>query len=114
MELLKKKIAEFIKERDWEQFHNPKDLSMSLSIESAELMELYQWKNPEEINALINNPESFQKMKDELADIVIYSLSLANTLNIDVAEAVIKKLKKNEKKYPVKIAKGNAKKYTEL
>lgn len=114
IEFLKEKISDFIKERDWEQFHNPKDLAMSISIEASELMELFQWKSTEEIEALMADPKALQEMKDELADIVIYALSLSNRLDIDVSEAILSKLQQNAKKYPIEKAKGSAKKYTEL
>src|SRR3989338_5550496 len=99
IDFLKKKIAEFIKERDWEQFHNPKDLAMSLSIEASELMELFQWKTPDEIEKLKSDPKVLHKMREELADIVIYSLSIANSTGIDVSDAIMDKLKKNAEKY---------------
>ena len=111
---LKTEVEKFLRERDWERFHNVKDLSMSISIEASELMELCQWKTSGEIEGLTSDPKYLQEMKDELADIIIYSLSLANTLHVDVSEIVIDKLKKNRAKYPAKKAKGSNKKYTEL
>lgn len=111
---LKQKVAAFIQERDWEQYHNPKDLSMSISIEAAELMELFQWKNAAEVEAARKDPKALEKVKEELADVITYSLALANTLEIDVSEAVEDKLRKNAEKYPVHKAKGSNKKYTEL
>ena len=96
---LKKVVQEFVKERDWEKFHNPKNLSMSIAIESAELMELFQWKSIEEsVNGL--SSEDRANIKDEVADIMIYCLSLCNKLNIDIEEAILKKMEKNKKKYP--------------
>jgi len=114
IESLKEKVGRFIMERDWEQFHNPKNLSMSISIESAELMELFQWKDNEEIEAIVGDTEALQEIKDELADIMIYSLSLANRTGIDLSKAVLGKLKKNSKKYPIKKARGSAVKYGDL
>ena len=96
---LKKSVSEFVNERDWEKFHNPKDLAISLSIESGELLELFQWKNQEDIN--IGKDEVADRLKEELADVVIYALSLANAANIDISEAVLGKIKKNEGKYLV-------------
>ena len=104
---LKEKVAEFIRERDWEQFHNPKDLAVSISIEAAELLEQFQWKTEQE-------NQDLQEIKDEIADILIYSMSLANRLDIDLSQAVTEKLEKNREKYPVEKAKGRADKYTKL
>jgi NTP pyrophosphatase (non-canonical NTP hydrolase) len=103
---LKKSVSEFVNERDWEKFHNPKDLAISLSIESGELLELFQWKNQDEID--IKKDEVADKVKEELADVVIYALSLANATNIDISEAVLGKIKKNEGKYPINEWKGKA------
>ncbi len=96
---LKDVVKEFVKERNWEKFHSPKNLSMSIAIESAELMELFQWKSIEEpVNGLSH--EDMENIKDEVADIIIYCLSLCNQLDIDVEEAILKKMEKNKKKYP--------------
>jgi len=112
--ILKNKVAEFVRERDWEQFHNPKDLAVSISIESAELLEKFQWKNNHEVDELLKNQEELQEIKDEIADIQIFLLSLANRLDLDISQIVTDKLKKNKKKYPVHKAKGRADKYTKL
>lgn len=109
---LKEQVAEFVHDRDWEQFHNPKDLAVSISIEAAELLERFQWKSEEEINELIRDDEGFREIKEEVADIFIYLLSLANKLDLDLSQAVMEKLEKNRKKYPVEKAKGKADKYT--
>lgn len=111
---LKEKVAEFIHERDWERFHNPKDLAVSISIEAAELLERFQWKSEKEIGELIKDEKEFQEIKEEVADILIYSLSMANRMDIDLSRAVEEKLEKNRKKYPVEKAKGRADKYTKL
>jgi NTP pyrophosphatase (non-canonical NTP hydrolase) len=103
---LKKSVSEFVNERDWEKFHNPKDLAISLSIESGELLELFQWKNQEDID--IRKDKVAERVREELADVVIYALSLANVANIDISEAVLGKIKKNEGKYPVNEWKGKA------
>ncbi|MCF8009834.1 MAG: nucleotide pyrophosphohydrolase [Clostridiales bacterium] len=97
-------VANFVEERDWNQFHSPKNLSMSIAIEAAELMELFQWvdqKNMDEI--------SIEKIREELADVVIYCLSMANATGIDVASAVRDKVKVNANKYPVERFKGKYK-----
>lgn len=105
-EELQNALTKFRDERDWEQFHNPKDLALALSIEVAELNELFLWKKPEEAN-----PE---KIKEELADVLAYSLLLAKKYDFDINEIVLDKIKKNAEKYPIDKAKGTAKKYNEL
>lgn len=111
---LRKEVACFIRERDWEQYHNPKDLAVSISIESAELLEKFQWKDGEEIRSLVENEKELGEIREEVADIVIYSLSLSNRLNFDLSQAILEKLEKNKRKYPVEKAKGKADKYTKL
>jgi NTP pyrophosphatase (non-canonical NTP hydrolase) len=100
------RIKKFTEERDWAQFHNAKDLALAISIESSELNECFLWKSADEGNV--------DKIKDELADILIYALLFADKYNFDLNEIISQKLDKNEKKYPVDKAKGNAKKYTDL
>lgn len=104
-----KLIEELIKfrhERDWEQFHNAKDLALALSIEASELNELFLWKKAEDANV--------EKVKEELADVIGYALLLADKYNLDINDIVLDKIKKNGEKYPVSKAKGTAKKYDEL
>ena len=100
------RLRRFRDDRDWKQFHNPKDLSLALSIEAAELLELFLWKSPEEADV--------SKVKEELADVISYALLLADAYELDIEEVVLDKISQNEKKYPVSKAKGTAKKYTEL
>jgi dCTP diphosphatase len=109
---LRQRIGDFVETRDWQSFHNPKDLSMAISLEAAELLELFLWKGPEETDRLVEQPESRTRIEQELADIVILSLSLANRLGIDVADAVAAKVAINEAKYPVDLVRGKAHKYT--
>lgn len=109
MQQLTDEVLKFRSERNWEQFHTPKDLAISISLEASELLECFQWKSSEE--AL---QEKFHAMKDEIADIVIYALLLSHDLNIDITEAVESKLLKNAEKYPVDKAYGTRKKYTDL
>jgi len=109
MEEILEKILTFRRDRDWEKFHTPKDLAISLSLEASELLENFQWKDSEE--ALRTKRED---IKDELADVFIYSLLLAHDLNLDIKEIIENKIQKNEKKYPVEKAFGSNKKYTEL
>lgn len=99
-------ILTFRNNRDWEQFHNPKDLAIAISIEANELLELFLWKTPEEAEK--------QKIKEELADIFAFAFLLAEKHNLNVKEIIFDKLKQNEEKYPVDKAKGTAKKYNEL
>ena len=99
-------LLEFRNERDWEQFHNPKDLALALSIEAAELNELFLWKKAEEANV--------EKVKEELADVFAYALLLAEKYDLDVNEIVLNKIKRNGEKYPVDKSKGTATKYTDL
>ena len=108
-----REINEFVAERDWEQFHIPKNLAASISIESGELQELLQWASPsfDEISA---DPERKKKMEDELADVMIYSLRFCALLGSDPIEIIRRKVVENSEKYPVSKSKGSAKKYDEL
>lgn len=99
-------LLKFRNERDWEQFHNPKDLALAISIESAELLELFLWKKAGDANT--------EKVKEELADIFSFAFLLAEKYGFDVKEIVLEKIKINGEKYPVDKAKGTAKKYDEL
>lgn len=111
---LKKLVTKFRDDRDWKKFHNPKDLSMSVSIEANELLELFQWKDEKQIAEALREPAKFQDVKDEIADIVVYCIDMCDVLGIDLSQAVEGKIKKNEAKYPIDKAKGNSIKYTEL
>lgn len=99
-------LIKFRNERDWEQFHNPKDLAVALNIEAGELLENFLWKSHEDADK--------ENVKEELADVLAYSLLLAEKYGFDVKEILLEKIKKNGVKYPVDKAKGNAKKYNEL
>ena len=99
-------LISFRDERDWAQFHNPKDLALAISIEAGELLELFLWKDASDV--------SVEKLKCELADVLSFSFLLAHKLGFDVIEIVMKKIKENEEKYPVEKSKGNANKYTDL
>lgn len=114
LQLIKDTLVQFRDERDWMQFHKPKDLAMAISVESAELLEKFLWKNEEEINQYLDNPEKRAGVVDELADVFITALNLANILGINVTAAVMEKIEKNNTKYPVDKARGTAKKYSEL
>lgn len=109
MDSLEKKINEFRDERDWRQFHNEKDLAISISLEASELLELFQWKSSEETIKTKRD-----EIEDELADVMIYSMMLASNLDLDIKEIILNKLEKNNEKYPIEKSKGNKEKYTEL
>jgi dCTP diphosphatase len=111
---LKARVLAFVRERDWEQFHNPKNLSMALAAETGELMEHFLWATPEQSAAIARDPAKRQKIADELADVVIYALEFANITGLDLASAIDAKMAANAKKYPVEKAKGRSEKYTEL
>lgn len=109
---LQKKVIQFRDARDWKQFHNAKDLSLSVVLEASELMEHFQWKNAKEIEEYGKSHK--EEIGEEMADVLIYLLTMAHDLNIDLADAVKKKLDKSETKYSIEKARGNHKKYTEL
>jgi dCTP diphosphatase len=109
---LAKKVKRFAKERDWDQFHSPKNLSMALSVECAELMEHFQWLTENQSNRLGRRKRHEVEM--ELADIQIYLIRLSQVLKLDLVAAANSKLLENARKYPVDKARGSAKKYTEL
>ena len=108
-----REINEFVSERDWDQFHNPKNLASSISIESSELQELIQWTSPS-FNEISTDPERKKMMEDELADVMIYSLRFCTLLGSNPLEIIRRKVKENGEKYPVSLSKGSSKKYTEL
>lgn len=105
MEEVERAILRFNAERDWGQFHSPVNLAKSIAIEAAELLECFQW-----------DEENYNKSAvcDELADVVIYAISMADKLDVQLEDIMMEKLKKNEKKYPIKKSKGNSKKYTDF
>jgi NTP pyrophosphatase (non-canonical NTP hydrolase) len=107
---LKERMAAFVAEREWQQFHSPKNLSMSIAIEAAELMEHFQWLTVEESKNL--SDEALADIGEELADIVIYALSLSNALALDLSETILAKMDKNIRKYPKEKVRGKSHKYT--
>lgn len=109
MKELMNRINQFRDERDWRKFHNEKDLAISISLEASELLELFQWKKSEEVVE-----KSLQEIREELADVFIYSFMIADNLNLDVEEIIKSKLDLNEQKYPVEKSRGSNKKYNEL
>jgi NTP pyrophosphatase (non-canonical NTP hydrolase) len=106
LDRIKELLIKFRDERDWEQFHNPKDLAMALSIESAELLEVFLWKKPEDAN--------LEKVKEELADVLAYAILLSHHYNINIIKIIEDKIAQNALKYPVDKAKGKSDKYNEL
>ena len=98
--VLRQAVAGFVNGRDWQPFHTPKNLTMSIAIEAAELMERFQWLTPEEAQAAVEDPDDRAAVADELADVLIYCLSLSNALDLDVSSAVMGKLQTNEHRYP--------------
>jgi NTP pyrophosphatase (non-canonical NTP hydrolase) len=109
---LRDKLREFTAARDWDQFHSPKNLAMALSAEAAELLEIFQWLTEEQSRAL--DAKSKDAARDEIADVLLYLIRLADQLGIDPVSEAHRKLAANEQKYPADKARGNAKKYTEL
>ena len=106
LEELREAIVQFTQERDWDQFHNGKDLALALSIEAAELNEAFLWKNAKDVNV--------DKVKEELADVFNYAILIADKYDLDIKQIVLDKLRRNAEKYPVDKAYGSAKKYNEL
>jgi NTP pyrophosphatase (non-canonical NTP hydrolase) len=111
---IKTRVLAFARERDWEQFHAPKNLSMALAAEAGELMEHFLWATPEASRMIATDTAKRKKIEEELADVVIYALEFANMTGIDVAAAIETKMAANAAKYPVEKAKGRSDKYTEL
>ena len=106
LEEIQQELRKFTEERDWDQFHNPKDLAIAMGVECGELQECFLWKKSEDAN--------IEQIKEELADVLNYAFLLASKMNLDVKQIVLDKVKRNAEKYPVEKAKGTAKKYTEL
>jgi NTP pyrophosphatase (non-canonical NTP hydrolase) len=111
MDTLRDAISTFIEERDWEQFHSPKNLAMALSVEASEIVEHFQWLTEEQSKDL--PPEKLAEVREEIGDVMIYLTELADKLGIDPVEAAKSKVAINEQKYPAKLVRGNASKYTE-
>jgi dCTP diphosphatase len=99
-------VRRFVEERDWRQFHSPKNLSMSLAIEAAELMEHFQWIDAAESRRLGEDPAKLAEVRDEIADVLCYLLALANELDLDLSDAVRNKMLKNAAKYPAELSRG--------
>ncbi len=111
---LKARVLAFARERDWEQFHSPKNLSMALAAEAAELMEHFLWTTPKASRSVAQDEAKRRKIAEELADVVIYAMEFANVTGLDMAAAIEAKMAANAQKYPVDKSRGRADKYTEL
>ncbi|MEH0861973.1 nucleotide pyrophosphohydrolase [Halobacteriovorax sp. DPLXC-1] len=114
VEELKVKLRKFAEDRDWDQFHSPKNLSMALSVEVSELVEIFQWLGTKESLEIMGNDKKRKMVEDEVADIFYYLLRITDKLEIDLESVLMRKMIDNEQKYPVELSKGSAKKYTEL
>ena len=112
LEELRAKLREFTDARDWDQFHSPKNLAMALSAEAGELLEVFQWLTEAQSRRLV--PEAQAAASEEIADVLLYLIRLADELGIDILDAARRKLAKNAQKYPVDKARGHARKYTDL
>tara|TARA_Y100000591_G_C21553170_1_gene554741 strand:- start:301 stop:663 length:363 start_codon:yes stop_codon:yes gene_type:complete len=113
IEVIKKKLRDFSKERNWEQYHSPKNLVMALSVEVAELVEIFQWSNEGGLD-VIEDADQKIKIEKEIADIFNYLVKLIDMLDIDIEEVSLNKIKENAKKYPIDKVKGRSAKYSEL
>jgi len=100
---LKEEIANFVRQRDWEKYHNPKDLAESICIEAAELLEIFQWRPKHDLT-----DDMLERVRNELADVAIYCLSMANATGIDLSQSILNKLTTNAKKYPAELYRGKA------
>ena len=108
MSELASEVEHFVKERKWEKYHNPKDLAEGICVEASELLEIFLWRDPKEAAELIDDPIKLKEVEEEVADVMIYCLSLANSIQIDLAEAILHKLELNKKKYPAEEYCGKA------
>jgi len=107
-------LRAFVRERDWEKFHTPKNLAMALAGEAGELLEIFQWLTAEESASVMQDPKKALSVRDEIADVVVYCLRLSDVLKIDLGAAIKDKMKRNAEKYPAELARGKAVKYTDL
>src|SRR4030066_1954354 len=108
---IQQRLRKFAEDRNWEQFHSPKNLTMALAAEAAELLEIFQWLTEEQSKDIINSKKEIAQVKEEIADVFIYLVRLADKLKIDIEKEVLAKIALNEKKYPIDLSKNNAVKY---
>ena len=111
---LQRRLRAFADERDWNRFHTPKNLAMALAGEVGELLEIFQWLTPEQSNNVMSDARTVEHVRHELADVLSYLLRLADVLEVDLAAALVEKMRVNEAKYPVEEARGRADKYDRL
>jgi len=111
---IQKRLSEFADARDWDQFHSPKNLSMALSAEAGELLEIFQWLTEKESLGIVSSENTLKAAKEEIADIAIFLLRLADKLGVDVEQAILEKIDINEEKYPIEKCKGKNTKYSDL
>jgi len=114
MDELIRAVLRFRDEREWRQFHNPKDLAISIALEAAELLERFQWKTPAEVAIALQDEANRRRVGEEIADVLILLISLADAVGLDLVEGARAKRHENARKYPVERARGNARKYHEL
>ena len=114
LEEIKERVLAFARERDWEQFHSPKNLSMAIATEAAELMEHFLWQSPEASRDQMETEKLRSRVAEELADVFIFAIEFANMTGMDIASIIEAKMKRNAEKYPVEKARGRSTKYTEL
>jgi len=107
-----KKIIEFRDKRDWKQFHNPKDLALSLNLEASEVLEIFQWRNEDKVREYVKKNK--KEIGNELADVLYWVLLMSHDLDINIVEAIENKMEENKRKYPIEKAKGKSNKYTDL
>ena len=108
---VRQRLARFASDRNWDQYHSPKNLSMALAAEAAELLEIFQWLTDEQSKEIVNDEKEMAQIRQEIADVMIYLIRLSDKLGVDIEKAVLDKIELNEKKYPVHLAKDNATKY---
>ena len=109
---IKKRLAEFAAARNWDQFHSPKNLSMGLAAEAAELLEIFQWLTEKQSTEIITDEKEMAHVREEIADVFIYLVRLADKLNVDIEKAVLEKIEINEARYPIELSRGSATKYS--
>jgi NTP pyrophosphatase (non-canonical NTP hydrolase) len=109
---IKKRLATFAAARNWDQFHSPKNLSMGLAAEAAELLEIFQWLTERQSVEIVGNEKEMAHVKEEIADVFIYLVRLADKLNVDIEKAVFEKIDLNEMRYPIELSKGDATKHS--
>ena len=106
-------VKKFCEDRDWDQFHNPKDLAIGLSTESNELLDLFRFKSDEQMREMLNDPEKKERISEELSDIFFFLLRFSQMYDFDMVDGLLHKIQKNNQKYPIEKAKGKNEKYTE-